>query len=41
MEPGYVLFATLVGIGLICATLFAAYNVLFDKDFEMEDYEDE
>ncbi|MDB5853537.1 MAG: hypothetical protein JWR22_1578 [Herminiimonas sp.] len=40
MEPGLVVFVAIAGVGLVVATLFAAYNVLFDKDVEMEDYED-
>jgi hypothetical protein len=41
MEPGYVVLVAVAGVGLVVATVFAAYNVLFDKDVELEDYEDE
>jgi len=41
MDPGYLLFGAIAAVALIAATLFAAYNFLFDQDVEMEDYEDE
>jgi DNA-binding transcriptional LysR family regulator len=34
MEPGLAALIAIVGVGLIAAFLYAAYNLLFDKDVE-------